>query len=341
MTFHIVNQKNGESFEAEDSEILLSAALRQSHVYAYSCRSGRCGSCKAKLISGLVDPGTFSETALTSAEQDGGVILLCQSTARSNLKIEAEEVAGGAAIDIRTMPCRVTNLNQLNHDVIQLYLRLPPNESFVYIAGQYIDILLADGRRRSFSIANRPELNNPLELHIRHVPDGYFTNQVFESLTVDDLLRFQGPYGTFFLRDSPNLPAILVAGGTGLGPIKAILEEAVYENIEREFHLFWGARARRDLYLHDKIKQWAGQHANLTYTPVLSEPLAHDQWPGETGWVHESVLKTFANLSEVEVYASGPPPMIEASCTAFTNHGLPTERFFFDSFEFAFDDIEY
>jgi CDP-4-dehydro-6-deoxyglucose reductase len=340
MAFDIVNQKNGKSFEAKDSETLLSAALRQSHLYAYSCRSGRCGSCKAKLISGLVNPGTFSETALTSVEKDSGMILLCQSAAQSNLTIEIEEIAGGEAIEIRTMPCRVTALNKLNHDVIQLHLRLPPSETFVYIAGQYIDILLADGRRRSFSVANRPELNNPLELHIRHVPDGYFTHQVFGSLAVNDLLRFQGPYGTFFLRDSPNLPAVLVAGGTGLGPIKAILEEAFYENVEREFHLFWGARARRDLYLHDKLGQWATEHANLTYTPVLSEPLTNDKWPGEMGWVHESVLNTFTDLSEVEVYASGPPPMIEASYTAFINHGLPTQRFFFDSFEFALDDIE-
>ncbi|MDP6393709.1 MAG: CDP-6-deoxy-delta-3,4-glucoseen reductase [Arenicellales bacterium] len=341
MAFTITNQNSGETFEAESSESILDAALRQGRVFPYSCRSGSCGTCKAKLVSGEVDPGQFTEAALTRQEQSQGHTLLCQSRPLSDLTIEARELAGGVALQIRTLPCRVIELATLAHDVMGLQLKLPEGKALEYLAGQYIDILLRDGRRRSFSIANRPQVGNNLELHVRLVPNGRFTGHVFNGLKERELLRFQGPFGTFFLRPESTGPAILMAGGTGLAPIKAILEEAFHQGIDRMFHLFWGARAKRDLYLHDQLLNLARDHANLRYVPVLSEPVAGDDWQGESGWVHEVVLKQFPDLGDLEVYASGPPPMIEATRTAFALNGLSEASLFYDSFEFGADVIEH
>ena len=341
MAFTITNQNSAETFEADASESVLDAALRQGRVFPYSCRSGSCGTCKAKLVSGEVDSGKFTDAALSAQEQNQGQILLCQSKALSDLTIEARELAGGVALEIRTLPCRVIELSKLAHDVMGLQLKLPEGKTLEYLAGQYIDILLRDGRRRSFSIANRPEAGSNLELHVRQVPNGGFTGHVFEGLKERELLRFQGPFGTFFLRPDSTGPVILMAGGTGLAPIKAILEEAIHQGIDRRFHLFWGVRARHDLYLHDQLLGLSHEHANLDYVPVLSEPAADDSWTGETGWVHESVLRQFPNLKDLEVYASGPPPMIDAARTAFAANGLSETRLFYDSFEFGADVIEH
>ena len=337
MAFSIINQKTATSFEATPSETLLAAALRQGHVFAYSCRSGSCGSCTARLLSGAIEPRQFSESALSPAAQAAGTILLCQARAQSDLVIEAQELPAGAAIEIRTLPCRVIELEKACHDVMIMRLKLPQNQSFDYLAGQYVDILLRDGRRRSFSVANAPAVDAELELHVRRVPGGHFTGQVFEALKPRDLLRFRGPYGTFFLRDKPQLPAILVAGGTGLAPIKAMLEQAFTESSRRAFHLFWGVRTRADLYLDREIQGWLEAHPNLNYTPVLSEQKEQNGWLGQTGWVHDAVLQAFPDLSRVEVYASGPPPMIEAIRSAYPAHGLPKEQLYFDSFEFSQD----
>lgn len=236
---------------------------------------------------------------------------------------------------IRTLPCRVSSLEKASHDVMLLGLKLPQNQKFEYLPGQYIDILLRDGRRRSFSIANAATDGEDLQLHIRLVPDGHFTEQVFTNMNVRDLLRFQGPLGTFFLRENESKPVILIAGGTGLAPIKAMLEKAFAQNSTRPFHLFWGVRSQTDLYFHAQIKAWLQVHSNLNYTPVLSEPKSAESWKGKIGLVHEAVLESYPDLSTVEVYASGPPPMIEAIKESFSKHGLLSERFFFDSFEFA------
>ena len=337
MTFNVANQKTGNIFTVDASETLLDGALRQGSAFNYSCRSGSCGSCQAVLVSGEVDPGEFSAKALPDAMRAAGGILLCQARAQSDLVIEATELPPGAALPIRTLPCRVIELEKACHDVMVLHLKLPQNQAFDYLPGQYIDILLRDGRRRSFSIANAADTDGNLELHVRHVPGGHFTGQVFETMKVRELLRFQGPFGTFFLREESKMPAILVAGGTGFAPIKAMLENAFVNDIKRSFHLFWGVRSLADLYFNEQIRNWVQQHANLDFTPVLSEPKEADRWDGETGWVHEAVLQRFPNLTEVEVYASGPPPMIEALKIPFAEHGLSPERLFFDSFEFTTD----
>lgn len=337
MSFTVTNRKTGTTFSVKEDETILDAGLANSTVFPYSCRGGTCGTCKARLVQGRIHHA-HPPAALSAEELEQGYVLLCQAVPETDVEIEATELAASAEIRIKILPCRVSAMDKAAHDVMILHLKLPANQQFDYLAGQYIDILLRDGRRRSFSMASRPQFGQELELHVRHVPGGQFSSRVFESMKVKDLLRFQGPFGTFFLRQDNDLPAILMAGGTGLAPVKALLEQALHDGSARRFHLFWGVRQRRDLYLDDTMAEWAARHANLDYTPVLSEPQADDDWRGETGFVHEAVLARYPDLAGHEVYACGPPVMIDAARTRFPAHGLDPSRLYYDSFEFAVDD---
>lgn len=329
---------SGTEFEVLEDEKVLDAALRQGIVLPYSCRTGSCATCKGRVVAGEIEHGEYQEQALSGAERASGFALLCQARACSDLEIEAREVALAEEIEIKQLPCRVVGLTPLAHDVMEIRIQLPQNQRFRYLPGQYIDLLTRDGRRRAFSIANAPNDEGVLELHVRRVPDGYLTNYVFEGMRERDLLRFQGPLGTFFLRDGDDpRPLIFVAGGTGFAPIKAILERAFEEGIQRPMHLFWGVRGVTDLYLRELAESWQRQYDFFEFTPVLSEPGEEDDWSGETGWVHEAAIRRYPDLSGFQVYASGPPPMIEALRTLFPEHGLPEDQLFFDSFEFSYD----
>jgi len=329
---------SGTEFQVSPGETVLDAALRQGIVLPYSCRTGSCATCKGRLVSGNVDYGDYQEQALPAGERDQGYALLCQAEPLSDLEVEAREIAAAEEIEIKQLPCRVVAMMPIAHDVMQIRVQLPRNQRFHYLPGQYIDLLMRDGRRRSFSIANPPDEAGELELHVRRVPDGYFTNYIFEGMKERDLLRFQGPMGTFFLRDGDEQrPLVFVAGGTGFAPIKAILEHAFAEEIRRPMHLFWGARAARDLYMRELVESWQARHDDFEFTPVLSEPGDDDEWSGDTGWVHEAVTRYYPDLSGYQVYASGPPPMIEALHRSFPEHGLPEDQLFYDSFEFSYD----
>ena len=334
MSFTVRNNSSSSEFAVNDGETILDAALRQGHIFPYSCRDGLCATCKADLLHGRVEYGDYQHGALSDAEIEQGKVLLCQARPLENIVIEAQEIAAAASIDICTLPCRVTRLTALAHDVMEVHLTLPQERRLSYLAGQYIDMLLRDGRRRSFSLATRPGAG-VLQLHVRRVAGGRFTSHVFERMKVRDLLRLQGPLGTFFLRTDSDRPLLLMAGGTGFAPIKSILEQAFGDGITRPMHLFWGVRSRRDLYFDELARDWAQSNANFQYTPVLSEPLPQDEWQGETGWVHDAVVQRYPDLSQYDVYASGPPPMIDAGKLAFDAHGLPEARLFYDSFEFA------
>lgn len=329
---------SGTEFEVLGRETVLDAALRQGIVLPYSCRTGSCATCKGRVVSGEVDYGDYQEQALNASEREQGYALLCQAQPLSDLEVEAREVAAAEEIEIKLLPCRVVRMTTVAHDVMELRVQLPQNQRFHYLPGQYIDLLMRDGRRRSFSIANPPGEEGVLELHVRRVPDGYFTNYIFDGMKERDLLRFQGPLGTFFLRDGDeSRPLVFVAGGTGFAPIKAILEHAFAEGINRPVHLFWGARAAHDLYMRELVESWQQQYDNFTFTPVLSDPGKDADWPGDTGWVHDAVTLYYPDLSGHQVYASGPPPMIEALYKSFPEHGLPRDHLFYDSFEFSYD----
>lgn len=325
----------GERFEVLDDETVLAAGLRAGLHLPHSCRGGSCGACEARVLTGELHYPNGLPPGLTAAEAAGGRALLCQARARTDLALEARALAVPEEVRIRRLPCRVESRKLLSHDVMQLVVKLPSLEPFVFLAGQYVDFLLENNRRRSFSMANPPHESERLELHVRRVAGGDFTRQVFEELGERSLLRLEGPLGGFWLREGLDRPIVMVAGGTGFAPIKSMLRRLMYTGAERPVRLYWGARRPRDLYEARLVYQWAVEHDWLSFVPVMSEPLPEDEWFGRRGWVHEAVLKDYPSLAEVDVYAAGPPPMIAVIQELFPAQGLPQGRLFFDSFEFA------
>jgi CDP-4-dehydro-6-deoxyglucose reductase len=335
MSHQISITPSGHNFVAESDETILEAALRQGLTMPYGCRDGACGACKGKVLSGTVDHGNAQAHALSDAEKADGIALFCCAKAQSDLKLECKQVSLATDIPVKTLPSRIEKMERLAPDVIDMHLRLPANERLQFLAGQYIDILLKDGKKRSFSLANAPHDDALLQLHIRHVPGGLFTDQVFSTMKVRDILRFNGPHGSFYLREDSKKPMIFLAGGTGFAPIKGLVEHAIAEKCTRPIYIYWGAKARVDLYMPDLPKQWAAAHANIKFIPVLSEPAADDAWTGRTGLVHQSVTVDHQNLSDFQVYACGSPGMIDAAKRDFIAAGLPEEEFFADAFTFS------
>ncbi|CAK0751877.1 CDP-6-deoxy-L-threo-D-glycero-4-hexulose-3-dehydrase reductase [Gammaproteobacteria bacterium] len=333
MSFTIQLMPSGRVMTAAPHEILLTAALRQDIALPYGCRNGQCGGCKATLLSGDVDRG--SADSLTSSEQETGAVLLCQAKARSNLQLKVREAQPTQEITVRILPCRVERKESLAPDVMRLFLRLSANERIQFLPGQYVEFLLAGGRRRSFSLANPPHVDSLLELHIRHVQGGQFTSWLFQEMSDRVVLRIQGPLGSFTFQENSDTPVILMAGGTGFASIKSILEHLFKKGTSRSLHFYWGARAKKDLYLDDLVQSWVTRTPNFQYTPVLSEP--DESWTGRTGFVHAAILEDYPDLSQHEVYACGPPPMIRAGRSTFSERGLPQDSYFSDSFELAKD----
>lgn len=337
MTLQITIRNTGHRFSAQEGESILQAALREGLVLPYGCRDGACGTCKGKLIEGSIDYGHYSPKALPDSERERGSVLFCQAKPLSDVVIEAREVRKAGDIPIRMLPCRVQRIDRPTADVAILYLKLPANERLQFLAGQYLDILLRDGTRRSFSMANAPHDDEFLQLHVRHVPGGAYTDHVFTKMKERYILRFEGPLGTFFLRESEK-PIVFVASGTGFAPIKSIIESALAKGIARPMTLYWGCRTLKDLYLHELPARWAQEHANFRYIPVLSDALPEDSWTGRTGFVHRAVMEDFPDLSGMQVYACGVPVMVDAARQDFTLQcGLPENEFYADSFTTAAD----
>ncbi|MGE5471872.1 MAG: CDP-6-deoxy-delta-3,4-glucoseen reductase [Bacteroidota bacterium] len=336
MSHQITVQPSGRQFAAEPDETILDAALRQGLTMPYGCKDGACGACKGKVLAGEVDHGKSQAHALSEADRAAGLTLYCCARAKSDLKIECKQMSSASDIPVKMLPGRIEKLERLAPDVIELHLRLPGSEQFQFLAGQYIDFLLKDGKRRSYSLANAPRSDNFIELHIRHVPGGLFTEQLFNTLKLRDILRFEGPLGGFFLRQDSAKPVILLAGGTGFAPLKAMVEQAIADGSQRPLHIYWGARARVDLYMDNLPQKWAAEHAHIKYVPVLSEPAADDNWQGRTGFAHQAVMTDFPDLSGHQVYACGSPAMIEAARRDFIDGcKLPEEEFFADAFTFS------
>lgn len=335
MSYQVTVQPSGRQFAAEADETILDAALRHGLTMPYGCKDGACGACKGKVQEGQVDHGKAQPHALTDAEKAAGLTLYCCARAQTDVVVECRQITSASEIPVKTLPARIEKIEKLAPDVIDLHLRLPSSERLQFLAGQYIDILLKDGKKRSFSLANAPHDDAVLQLHIRHVPGGLFTEQVFTTMKAKDILRFNGPHGGFFLREDSEKPIIFVAGGTGFAPIKAIVEHAIAEECMRPMVIYWGAKARVDLYQHALPEQWAAAHAHIGYVPVLSEPAAADAWTGRSGFVHQAVLADFPDLSGHQVYACGSPAMIDAAKRDFIAQGLPEEEFFSDAFTFS------
>ena len=338
MSYQVTIQPSGHQFTVNPDETLLTAALREGVGLAYGCRNGACGSCKGTVISGDLDYGTYKETALKPEEKAAGKALFCQAKPLSDLIIQAKEVGAAKDVVIKTLPCRMETLEKRADDVMIVKIKLPTTERLQFLAGQYIDFLLKDGKSRSYSLANPPHDDALLELHIRHVEGGLFSDQVFSTLKARDILRLKGPLGSFFIREDSDLPMIFVAGGTGFAPIQSMLLHAFATHMDRQMVLYWGVRALKDLYLAERPQQWQREYPNFTFIPVLSNPDPADQWQGRTGYVHEAVLDDFADLSGYQVYACGAPIMVDSAHGAFTaKRGLNEDAFFADSFVYAAD----
>ncbi len=334
MAHQVTLQPSGHSFSVADNATLLEAALDAGINLPYGCKNGACGTCKGKVIAGQVDLGIAQDSALSADERAAGLALFCCAKPLSDVTLEVREVNAARDIPVKTLPCRVQKLERVADDVMVIRLKLPTNERMQFLAGQYIEFLLADGKRRAFSLASPPHADDLLELHVRYVPGGNFTDHVFHKMKVKDILRIEGPLGSFFLREESTKPIILLAGGTGFAPIKGLVEHALHIGIQRSIQLYWGARDRAGLYLHALAEQWAAQHG-IAYTPVLSAPAASDGWTGRTGLVHEAVLADHPDLSTYQVYACGAPVMCETALKEFTARGLPKEEFIADVFSYA------
>lgn len=336
MAHKITLKPAGREFLSEAGETLLDSALREGVTLPYGCRNGACGACKGQVLEGRVDHGAFQEHALSEADRAAGKTLFCCAKPLSDVAIEAREIGAVKDIAVKTMPCRVEALRKPAPDVAILSLKLPAGERLQFLAGQYIEILLKEGKRRAFSLANAPHDDALLELHIRHVPGGQFTDYVFKEMKEKAILRFEGPHGSFFLREDSDKPIILVASGTGFAPIKSIVEHAQHNRHQRPMVLYWGGRTPPDLYEADLARRWESEHADFKFIPVVSEPQPGDGWTGRTGFVHQAVLDDYADLSGHQVYACGAPVMISAARESFVaQRGLPEEEFYSDAFTFA------
>ncbi len=334
MTFKVTLQPSGRAFEVARDEAVLPAAIRQGIGLPYGCRDGACGSCKSRLVEGRVIHGAHQTKALSAQEEADGFILTCCATPQTDLVVEARTVPGAGEFAVQKMPCRVSAITRPAPDVAILTLQLPANTVLRYHAGQYIEFILRDGARRSYSMANAPHrAEGGLELHLRHMPGGKFTDHVFGAMKERDILRMEGPFGSFYLREDSEAPIVLLASGTGFAPIKAIVEHMQHKGIARDTVLYWGCRSKADLYLHDWALEAAAAMPHLRYVPVLSEAKPEDRWDGRTGFVHEAVMADLPDLSGHQVYACGAPVMVDAAQRDFTARcGLPAEQFFADSF---------
>lgn len=337
MSFQITIQPSQHQFAAEADKSVLDAALAAGIVLPYSCRSGACSTCKAKVLSGSVEAGASPAQILSADEIEAGFTLLCQARPTSDLVIESRELRLASDIQIRKIPSRVTTIQRPTTDVALLTLQLPATETFRFHAGQYIEVILKDGKRRSYSMANPPHSASALELHIRHLSGGLFTDHVFgagaTTMKEREILRLEGPFGSFFLREDSQLPIVMLASGTGFAPIKSIVEHMVQQNIHRPVTLYWGGRRPGDLYMNELVEQWAKTILDFTYIPVISDALPEDGWIGRTGFVHRAVMQDFPDLSGYQVYACGAPIVVDSARREFVAAcKLPEDAFFADSF---------
>ncbi len=331
-------QNQGQFFECGADEGILDAALRQGITLPYGCRGGRCGSCMGRVVEGSFTYLNGQPDGISDIEIAEGRALFCQAHPETDMVIDIKVVNTPTGIEPRKMPARVHSIARLADDVVHMRLKIPATDRLQFLAGQYVDFILSDGRRRAFSLANPPHHDEFLEFQIRHVPGGYFTHLVFEEMRDKALIRIEGPLGTFYLREDHKAPIIMMAGGTGMAPLRSILLHMFAIGDKRPVHLFWGARTKKDIYLQGEISQWLKAHPHsLRFTPVLSEPLQSDNWDGDTGFVHETVIRNYPDMSDYEVYMSGPPPMVYAARDAFMSQGLPEDRVFSDAFDF-YDD---
>jgi CDP-4-dehydro-6-deoxyglucose reductase len=334
--FNVTLKASGRQFLVAPGETVLEAAQRAGVALPYSCRAGVCGSCKATLLEGHCEYPRNPPLALNAGALARHAVLLCQAVPASDLLLQAREVASMEDMARRRLDVVVADKWRLAPDVVGLRLLPEAGEPrLVRLPGQYLDVLLDGGKRRPFSIANGPQADGMIELHVRHVVGGGFTSWVNDGLRIGDGLRIEGPLGTFVPREDSERPMIFMAGGTGFAPVKAIVEHFIALGTRRPMQVYWGARSAADLYLRPLAERWARESPTLQFHAVVSDP---EQAAGlRVGLVHEAVLEDHPDLSGHDLYMSGPPAMVAAGRQLFADAGLPEERLYFDSFDYAPD----
>ena len=343
MTFTITIEPSGRSFSTQVGETILAAGIRAGIGLPYGCKDGACGSCKCRKLGGTVAHGPHQAKALSDAEEAAGLVLTCCATPLSDVVLESRQVTQADAFPVRKMPVRVAALERLSPDVMRVLLQLPANDGLQYHAGQYLEFLLPGGARRAYSMATAPHHllqappggGNPVpmvELHIRHMPGGQFTDRVFNGMKEKEIQRVEGPFGSFHLREDSDKPMILLASGTGFAPIKALIEHLQHKGITRPATLYWGGRRPADLYLDAWVREQLAAMPSLRYVPVISDALPEDGWSGRTGFVHRAVLQDQPDLSGHQVYACGAPIVVDSARRDYAAAGLPEGEFFADSF---------
>jgi len=338
MSYLVTIQPDGLQFSCHKNQTVLDAALEQGIAISYGCKNGQCGSCQGKLLSGKIEYADGMPDGLDQEDAEKGAVLFCKALAKNDLYIEIKVGRNAENVEIKTLPVRVSSLENLTGDVIKITLQLPVAEEFNFSAGQWVYFLLKDGQKRAFSIANHFTRNNQLEIHVRHAIGGVFTDFVFDQLKQGSLLRIEGPHGTFTFQEDKK-PILLIAGGTGFAPIKGIMEHIIDLDFQQPIHLFWGSRAKKDLYMESLIEQWISQ-LGMKYTPVLSDPEPEDNWDGKIGFVHQAVLNHYPEMNNFAVYMAGPPQMISSARDAFIPAGLSFEMLYYDSFEYSSDALD-
>jgi CDP-4-dehydro-6-deoxyglucose reductase, E3 len=332
-SFQVTVQPSGRSFSVDTDEAILAAAIRQGIGMPYGCKDGACGSCKCKKLEGVVVHGTHQSKALSPQEQAAGLILTCCAVPQTDIVLESRQVTDESAFPVRKMPSRVISMEKKSPDVMVVKLQLPANDVLRYHAGQYIEFILRDGARRSYSMGNAPHNGPGVELHIRHMPGGKFTDHVFNAMKEKEILRVEGPFGSFYLREDSDKPMILLASGTGFAPIKAVIEHMQFKGFTRPATLYWGGRRPSDLYLDDWVRSKLEEMPQLKYVPVISNALPEDNWRGRTGFVHKAVMEDLPDLSGYQVYACGAPIVVDSARAEYSALAkLPPEDFIADAF---------
>ncbi len=337
MKYRITVMPAGKEFVAEPEQTILDAALAAGITLPYSCKAGACSTCKGRVLAGDIAQGPHQEGSLSAEEEEQGYALFCCATARSDLTIQARIVEGIEGITIRKMPVRVREMERVIDDVMVITLQLPASQKVEFRAGQYLEIILKSGERRSYSMANAPHVEGVLEIHVRHMPGGVFTDQVFgavePTLKVRDILRCELPMVSFFLREDSDKPIVLLASGTGFAPVKSMVEHMRHTGLRRPVRFYWGGRRPRDLYMDALAREWADSITDFEYIPVVSDALPEDNWQGRTGLVHRAVMDDLPSLADYQVYACGSPAMVAAAHQDFIAlRELPEEEFFADAF---------
>ena len=329
-TYKIKIQSSGLEFHVKPSQTILEGAIASGITLPYGCQDGACGSCKGKVISGKYFLNEYQSSALTDSDIKAGNTLYCKSMAQEDLVIEPNIPEVYDQYSPKVLPVKVESLTRLNHDVMQMFLKLPAKETFRFKAGQYIEFIMGDGSRRAFSMANAP-LDSMIELHLRLIEGGKFTSFVFNEMKEKSIHRIEGPIGQFYLRDSEK-PIIFIAGGTGFAPIKSIIEDMIANKNKRKIYLYRGVRSEKDFYMNELVNDWIKQLEGLTYIPVVEDGLSED---ARSGYVHHAVLEDFKNLNDIQVYCCGAPGLVENAFKDLTKSGLPDDQFFADAFTFA------